>query len=87
MSTPNPYVVEVMRSEIKAVKRQVWSDMPDRVCSPTTERKTKTEHDRLSFEQAQLCQQTYLETAKARLKRYLETGEILAVSVPTRLAF
>lgn len=87
MSTPNPYVVEVMRQEIKQVKRQTWSGMRDKVCNPTTERKLKTDHERTSFEQAQLCQQTYLETARNRLKRYLETGEILSVSAPTQLAF
>lgn len=78
MSTPNPRVVEVMRHEIRQVRRQVWSGQRDRVCDSTTERKLKTAHEASSFEQAQRCQETYLETARRRLKRYLETGEILS---------
>lgn len=78
MSKPNPYIVEIMRQEIRQVRRQVWSGQRDRVCNPSTERKLHAAHEASSFEQAQRCQETYLETARRRLKRYLETGEILS---------
>lgn len=87
MSTPNPYVVETMKHEIAAVKRQVWRGLPDQVCNPTTERKQRGRHEALSMQQAELCQQTYLTTARARLAHYLATGEIRSHSVPTQLAF
>lgn len=87
MSTANPHVVKVMRAEIAFVEKEVWRGLPDRVCDATTQRKLRDAHERSSFEQAELCRQTYLETARRRLERYLETGEILSVSAPTRLAF
>lgn len=87
MSTPNAHIVEIMKHEIASVKRQVWRGLPDRVCDSATERKQRTRHEDLSYQQAELCRQTYLTTARARLAHYLATGEIRSHSVPTQLAF
>lgn len=83
----NPHVIKVMRTEIARVEKEVWRGQPDRVCDATTQRKQRTRHEDSSFQQAELCRQTYLTTARARLERYRKTGEILSVSAPTQLAF
>lgn len=83
----NPHIVKIMRAEIARVEREVWRGLPDRVCDATTQRKQRTRHEDSSFQQAELCRQTYLTTARARLERYRKTGEIRSDSAPTQLAF
>lgn len=70
------FVVGAMTKEIRDVERQTWTGMPDNVCDPTTQRKQKTRHELSSFETAEECRARYLARAKARLRRYQETGEI-----------
>lgn len=80
------FVIGAMTAEIAQVEKETWRGLPDRVCNSTTERKMRDSHERASFEQAELCRQTYLATSRDRLRRYQETGEIVASSVPPQLA-
>lgn len=78
MSQARTLVIGLMKAEIKQVEKQVWYGPPDRVCksTPAAERRLRDAHEASSLKQGEECRARYLESARHRLARYQQTGEI-----------